>query len=141
MLKNQYDPLAIDEGARGRDMSKSLRLTAEQYQAMRDKKLPRVRNVKRKMVNGIEFDSTREARRYQDLALMQTAGQIVNLRRQVPFEIRVNQVYICSWLADFTYTTADGCKIVEDSKGFKTEIFKLKCRLVEAQYGIRILVT
>lgn len=122
-------------------MSKSLRLTAEQYQAMRGKKLPRVHNAKRKIINGIEFDSTREARRYQDLALMQIAGHIVNLRRQVPFEIRVNKVYICSWLADFTYTTADGTKCVEDSKGFKTEIFKLKCRLVEAQYGIKILVT
>lgn len=122
-------------------MSKSLRLTAEQYQAMRDKKLPRVRNVKRKIVNGIEFDSTREARRYQDLALMQAAGQITKLRRQVPFEIRVNKVYICSWLADFTYTTADGTKCTEDSKGWKTDVYKLKKKLVEAAYNIRIIET
>lgn len=104
------------------------------------KKAGRVKNVKRKVVNGIEFDSTREARRYQDLELMQHAGQISELRRQVPFDIRINDILVCTWYADFVYARG-GIKIVEDSKGWKTDIYKLKKKLVQASYGFSILET
>lgn len=113
-----------------------LRMSAADYNARMTKK-PKYGN-KKKMVNGLTFDSTREATRYQDLALMQHAKHIKELRRQVRFPIYMGKIFICEWVADFTYATADECKIVEDSKGFKTDVYKLKKKLVEAQYGIKI---
>lgn len=121
-----------------------LRMTTEEYNARALKKQPRVKNTKRKLVNGIEFDSTREARRYQDLALMQTAGQIRDLRRQVPYPIYIKGIFICDWRADFVYEQAEPdrwIRIVEDSKGWKTDVYKLKKKMIEAEYGFRIKET
>ena len=121
-------------------MTFNRRLTTEQYRGMMAKKGARPKyGNKKKMVNGIEFESTREARRYQDLALMQQAGHISDLRRQVPFDIRVNKIYIGKWIADFIYTCKDGTERVEDCKGYRTDVYKLKKRLVEALFNIRIL--
>lgn len=95
----------------------------------------------RTIVDGIRFASKKEAARYRDLRLMQQGGLISELRWQVPFEIRIKEIYICSWLADFTYTAKDGMKCTEDVKGMRTDVYKLKKKLVEAQYNIRILET
>ena len=121
-------------------MTGMLRLSVAEFKARALKKRPRIKNVKRKVVNGIEFDSTREARRYQDLMLMQQAGEIARLRRQVRYPILINGHFICDWLADFTYTQR-GVECVEDSKGWKTDVYKLKKKMVEAYYGLRILET
>lgn len=126
-----------------------MRITQEQYDAMMakrtTKKAPRVKGAKKKVVNGMTFDSTREARRYQDLELMQRSGQISDLRRQVPFAITVNGVFICEYYCDFTYAQPRIGKpaeqVYEDSKGFATEIYRLKRKLVEAIYGIKIKET
>lgn len=123
-------------------MSKMLRMTTQEYQA-RTVKRPKYGN-KKKMVNGMEFDSTKEARRYQDLALMQEAGQIRSLRRQVPYGIYIKGQHICGWLADFVYEEliADIWRHrVEDTKGWKTDVYRLKKKLVEAEYGFKILET
>lgn len=122
-------------------------MTAAEFQAIqqRGKKSGRVKNVKRVEVDGILFDSTKEARRYQDLRLMQKSGQIKELMRQVKFPIYIKDVFICDWVADFTYIYAwhDGWmeKVVEDVKGWKTEVYKLKKRMVEAEYRIKIKET
>lgn len=71
---------------------------------------------------------------------MQRAGQITELRRQVPYVIEINGKHICKWIADFVYLK-DGIEHVEDSKGFKTPEYRLKRKLVEAIYGFRILET
>ena len=102
-------------------------------------KVSKYRNRKT-AVDGIVFASAKEARRYQDLELMQHAGQISELRRQVPFPIYIKGNLICLWLADFSYMQ-NLRHVVEDCKGFKTEIYRLKKKLVEAEYGIRILET
>lgn len=104
------------------------------------KKEGRVKNVRKKVIDGITFDSTTEARRWQDLVLMQKAGQISGLRRQVPFEVWINGKQICTWFADFVYLDG-GRKVVEDAKGHATDVFKLKRKMVEATYGIKILET
>ena len=106
----------------------------------------RVKNVRKKLVNGLMFDSTKEARRYQDLELMQKAGQITDLRRQVPYPIYIKGKLICEWRADFVYKEeAQGGQTyfirVEDVKGWKTDIYKLKKKMVEAEYGFQILET
>lgn len=96
------------------------------------------------VVEGIRFQSRREATRYLQLRALELRGEIRQLERQVPFPIEtVNLVTgeitrVARYFADFTYLTADGRRVVEDAKGMRTETYKLKKRLVEAQHGITI---
>lgn len=118
-------------------MTRGLRLSEAQFLG---KKQGKIKNVRRKEINGITFDSTREARRYQDLDLMQRAGQITELRRQIAYPIFINDKKICDWFADFVYVK-DGIRVIEDSKGWATDVYKLKKKMVEAMYSIKILET
>ncbi len=91
----------------------------------------------------IRFDSGAEARRWDELCLLQKAGAITGLNRQVPFPIEINGEAISTYRADFAYHDQDGTYVVEDVKGgdaTQTGTFKLKRRAVEAQHGIRIKV-
>ncbi len=103
-------------------------------------KQPRVRGAQRTTVDGEVFHSKREARRYQDLRLLERAGEISNLQRQVRFPIRINGELVTTYVSDFTYEQ-DGKVIVEDSKGWRTDTYKLKKKLVKASYGVDILET
>ena len=116
-------------------------MSVEEYNRVA-KKGPHIRGTRKKQVNGLMFDSTKEARRYQDLALMQDAGQIKGLKRQVPFPIIINDRRVCEWRADFVYFDGrENRLMVEDTKGFRTDYYKLKKRLVEAYHNIEILET
>jgi hypothetical protein len=86
------------------------------------------------------FHSKGELQRFRELQLEQRAGLISNLQRQVEFPIAAAGVVVCSWFADFVYQR-DGREVVEDFKGFRTDIYKLKKKFVEAIYKIRILET
>jgi hypothetical protein len=128
---------------------RGLRLTKDQYAAITAKaKALRSQKSKyhnkKKMIDGITFDSTKEARRYQDLMLMQKADQIAELRRQVPFRVEIRGQHICTWFADFTYFRKPyslDARVVEDVKGVKTPEYRLKKRLVEALYSLTIVET
>lgn len=93
-------------------------------------------------VDGIKFDSKKEANRWSELKLLAMAGKIRNLKRQVPIRCEVNGELVCKYIADFTYDepidVADWGFVVEDAKGFKTEVYKLKKKLVEALHGFEI---
>jgi len=93
--------------------------------------------AKRTTVDGIAFASKAEADRYSVLKLEERAGLIAGLRLQVPYEITVNGIRIGKWIADFEYRRA-GETVTEDVKGVRTPVYRLKKRLVEALYGIRI---
>ena len=96
------------------------------------------RNV-RTTVDGIKFASKKEAKRYAELALVQKAGRIHNLTCQRPFTLAVNGATICKYLADFTYSEIpSGRYVVEDVKGFRTPIYRLKAKLMLALHGIKI---
>ena len=95
-------------------------------------------------VNGILFDSKREARRYLDLRAMEIAGQIQNLRLQVKYELlpsqRINGRVVereVTYVADFVYEQ-NGEAVVEDSKGHRTKDYILKRKLMLYIHGIRI---
>tara|TARA_Y100000401_G_scaffold116933_1_gene124018 strand:+ start:2056 stop:2373 length:318 start_codon:yes stop_codon:yes gene_type:complete len=89
-------------------------------------------------VDGIMFDSKREAARYMVLVLLERQKKISNLELQPKFDCIVNEKKICSYRADFRYFTANGC-VVEDVKGVKTAVYRLKKKLVEALYpGVKI---
>lgn len=93
-------------------------------------------------VDGITFHSVREANRWVDLGRLAEANEIEDLKRQVSFQIEINGLKICKYIADFTYTDRrTGEYVVEDSKGAKTQIYKLKKLLLRACHGIEILET
>lgn len=96
------------------------------------------------VIDGIVFDSKKEARRYAELKLLQRAGKISNLRLQVPFELIPSQ-YIdkkcveraVTYRADFVYTE-NGQTVVEDTKGMRTKDYIIKRKLMLERYGIQI---
>lgn len=88
-------------------------------------------------VDGVVFDSRGEAGRYEQLKLLQRAGHISNLKLQPKFELMVNGILICRYVADFSYVE-NGKEVVEDFKGFKTPAYNLKKRLMLAIFGIKI---
>lgn len=84
------------------------------------------------------FDSKREARRYSQLLLMRKAGEIRNLQCQAEFILRVQGTTICKYRADFYYEDKHGNPVIEDAKGVRTAVYRLKKKLMKAQYGIEI---
>lgn len=96
-------------------------------------------NNKKTQVDMYVFDSALEAKRYRQLALLERAGEISNLRLQVPFllqdSFRKNGKTFrkIEYIADFVYEEK-GKKIVEDTKGVKTDVFKMKQKLFEYKY-------
>lgn len=106
-------------------------------------------------IDGQLFDSKREARRYQELKLLEKAGEISNLRRQVkyilipcqrePDEIGPRGGIIkgkvvekeCSYFADFVYEE-NGETVVEDVKGIRTDVYMIKRKLMLYVHKIRI---
>lgn len=90
--------------------------------------------------DGQIFASKRERGRWMDLRLEEKAGAIKNLQRQVAYQIDVNGVKVCSYIADFVYERADEL-VVEDAKGYKTDVFMLKSKLMRAVHGIEVVET
>lgn len=95
-------------------------------------------NVKT-VVDGLPFDSKKEAARWIALVAMQRSGTISGLRRQVRIPIRVNDVIVCRYVADFVYVEA-GQRIVEDVKSSFTRmnpVYRLKKKMLAAM-GVEI---
>ena len=100
-------------------------------------------HAKKTTIDGIEFDSAKEAKRYAKLRALKEAGEIQGLRLQVPFEILPS--FECDgvkyrgmkYIADFVYYR-DGKQVVEDCKGFKTAEYKLKKKLMAYMNHINI---
>ncbi len=92
------------------------------------------------IVDGIKFHSGKEANRYLELKLLQRAGEISDLRLQIPFEFEVNGMKICKYIADFAYQEK-GKRVIEDSKGVKTDTYRIKKKLMKAIYNIEVLET
>ena len=119
---------------------------------------------RRVTVDGIVFDSQKEANRFRELRLMERAGYIIKLQRQTKFVLIPTQremsgefysrgekkgqpkpgktiEHEVSYYADFTYwkKTDNGWKyVVEDVKGLRTEVYKIKRKLMLERYGIKI---
>ena len=118
-------------------------------------------NAKKVSVDGIEFDSKKEAKRYQELLLLQKAGEIYMLERQKVYELIPAQrepdtvgkrggaikgkllERAVEYVADFVYTDKNGKTVVEDVKGFREggayAVFVLKRKLMLYRYGIKII--
>lgn len=113
----------------------------------------------RKVVrDGITYDSVKEYQSYCELLLLEKAGAITGLKRQVRFKLipahyetvvdsktgkqkRTCVDRECSYVADFVYQNKDGEIVVEDTKGYKTPDYKIKRKLMWYLKGIRIKET
>lgn len=85
------------------------------------------------VVDGVRFHSKKEAKRWQELRLRQSAGQISGLERQVPIRLVVERKLICTLRIDFRYFEGERT-ICEDSKGFQTRDSKIKMALAAALF-------
>lgn len=117
--------------------------------------------AKKVEINGIKFDSKREARRYEELLILEQAGEIKDLKRQVKYILipaqrepdtvgarggKIKGKLIereTAYFADFVYTdTQTGEQIVEDVKGYRDgqayALFKIKRKLMLYVHGIQI---
>ena len=93
------------------------------------------------VVDGIRFASKAEAKHYGLLKYLEREGMIENLELQPEYPVIVNGQRICLYKADFRYMqrTQHGLyQVIEDVKGMRTPVYKLKKKLVEALYGITI---
>ena len=103
-------------------------------------------------VGGLVFDSKREAARWQELKLLEKAGEIRELKRQVRFRLIPSQ-YLPSgrrerpvdYIADFTYRHRvrseemdEWAVVVEDTKGLKTKDYIIKRKLMYQRFGVEI---
>lgn len=117
-------------------------------------------NRKVQTADGMKFDSMKEYNRYKELCLMQRAGLISELQTQVKFVLipsqreKTNELVTkgknkglpkqgklieqeCSYIADFVYQQ-NGQTVVEDTKGFRTDAYIIKRKLMLSVYGIQI---
>lgn len=106
-------------------------------------------------IDGIVFDSKKEAKRYQELSMLEKAGAIQGLQRQVKYVLIPAQKEPdtigsrggikkgkciereCTYIADFVYQE-DGQTVVEDTKGFRTKDYIIKRKLMLHVHGIKI---
>ena len=115
--------------------------------------------AKKTEIDGILFDSKRESERYQELKILERAGEIKDLMLQPSFVVipaywetyerygkNGNRLkdgkrcleHQCVYRADFAYIDKNGNKVVEDVKGIRTEAYKIKKKLMLQVYGIQI---
>ena len=103
--------------------------------------------AKKTTIAGIVFDSKREAQRYAELVLLERAGKIRGLQRQVQFQlapkVKINgekrQRPALRYTADFEYYEA-GYRVVEDIKGAITQTFRIRQHLMKTVHGIDVRV-
>lgn len=93
-----------------------------------------------------KYRSQRERDRHQKLLLMERAGLISDLRREVRY-LLANGVKIegesrrrppLRYMADFVYLDQSGARVVEDAKGMQTPVYRLKKHLMATVYGIHV---
>lgn len=87
-------------------------------------------------VDGIRFDSKREARYYEQLKLRKTAGEVSFWLRQVPLHLPGGTRYVIDFLVFFT--DAARAPAFVDVKGRETQVFRVKRREIQHQYPITI---
>ena len=92
-------------------------------------------------VDGWRLDSKREARRFQELLMLQRTGKVIRFLRQVPLHLApagTHQKRASIMRLDFVVWWANGSITWEDSKGVKTEAWKVRAAMAEKLYNIEI---
>lgn len=96
---------------------------------------------KKVVVDGITFDSKKESKRYCELKLLERCGKIKDLELQHKFELQPSfkkkgrTIRAITYVADFVYFDLETMRIVvEDAKGYKTDVYMLKKKMFEFKY-------
>lgn len=130
---------------------------AEAQKLLKAQKKPHKYHAKRTVIDGIKFDSQKEAERWSELKLLERAGRIGELRRQVVYGLHApvlsahSATSTCSvgfiwwaivstYIADFSYVE-NGEITVEDCKGMPTPAYRQKRKHMLIEYGIQIKET
>lgn len=98
---------------------------------------------KKVIIDNIVFDSKKEANYYTYLKLLENAGKIKNLELQKKyilqssFKLDGKTIRAITYIADFVYEDDKGMHVV-DTKGYRTEVYKIKKKLFAKKYGIEI---
>lgn len=141
-LKNKRQKILKGKGVQVKG-SKQDRMTAEEYRKLMKLEEP---EPKKKMGNkiveedGIRFDSKLEAKYYEQLKLLEIAGEVTKIKLQPRFLLQEGfnkngkRYQPIHYIADFEVTYKDGTVEVIDVKGFETNVFKIKEKLFEYKY-------
>lgn len=115
-------------------------ITLQEYKQLQQKGNSKY-GAKKVIINGIKFDSQKEGNHYLELKLLEKQGLIKDLRIQVRFELQPKYkknnktIRAINYIADFVYfDKAKKKMIIEDTKGFRTEVYKLKKKIFEYVY-------
>ena len=95
-------------------------------------------------IDGITFQSIKEGSRWQKLRLLERAGEITGLARQVRIELvpKTTLYRAVYYIADFVYfDKKSGKTVYEDTKGYRTQIYELKKKLLYWRHGIEVKET
>ena len=110
-----------------------------------DEEKPRKYLERKTDVDGITFDSAAEARRYRELLLLQSAGEIADLKVQPEWVLQPSfkrgkrTIRAIKYRADFSYTeVSTGLAIVEDVKGIETAVFQIKAKMLLYVHHIEV---
>lgn len=92
-------------------------------------------------IDGITFDSKKEANRYKELKILENLGKISNLELQPvyvlqeSFKYKGKNIRAIKYIGDFEYVDSKtGNKVLEDTKGFKTKDYLIKVKLLKNKY-------
>jgi hypothetical protein len=124
-------------------------MTKEQLELFLDKGKKKARTGKynntKVEIDGEKFDSKAEAARFGELCILQRQNLITDLCRQVRYPLKVNDQLVTTYIADFVYNEkqpgGEVVQIVEDCKGYRTPVYRLKAKLFAAVLGFKIRET
>lgn len=118
-----------------------IRMTAEEY---RNRCSGNKYHAQKTEINGVVYDSKKEANRSQELLYLERAGLVKNVRRQVRFELQPEyitkdgrKIKSINYVADYVYERPDGKMVVEDVKSEMTRklpVYRIKKKMLEARY-------
>lgn len=126
-------------------------MTAQQYRELVGLSRPTIQKEskyhnQKTEVDGMTFDSKKESKDWTRLKSMEDSGIIKNLRAQVPFELQPKyetkdgrKIRPITYVADFVYER-DGVVYVQDSKGMRTDVYKMKRKMFEYKYPDHIFI-
>ena len=87
------------------------------------------------------FDSKKEYARFKTLCVLERAGEITDLRRQIVYPFELYNIKICKYVCDFAYYKKDDTLVIEDVKSEatrKSRAYRIKKKMMKAFYGIDI---
>lgn len=106
------------------------------------KTLSKYRNIQTEY-NGFKYMSKKEAEYAMTLDSLKKASnkkdRVISFENQPPFPIFINGIKVFTYISDFKVFYADGRVEIVDVKGVKTDVYRLKKKCVQAQYGIEII--